>query len=346
MRIALLLLGLALSSSFVATPTADVAAQGAGKISVTPRVIDVAAEPRDILNETITIENHTNARIRVFATVNEIDLDAGGDIIEFTGPTMVDRPSAITSWLEISRGQITLDPGEVREVPLTIRMNPNAVAGEYHALIGFGVGMNRIIAEKQVEAGVTPSVVVTVRVADTTVERMNLKRFFIDRFVLSNENEAVQYTLTNDGDTKVQPTGEIIIYDTNGREVSFLEANPDNLVLEPGEERLVTQPLSIDGMMGRHKAFLNIAYGAQTANVYDTVFFYAVPWKKLLIMFGIVLVVAVFLTLYLYYRYEIRDADEDDEEDEEGVHKVKVKVRDKSSRQVTDETDVILKHDP
>ncbi len=284
----------------------------ADEYTVTPRVIDVDAEARDIITETITITNTGQSRTRIFPSVNEIVLEAGGDITAFRGPTRVDRTSAITSWVEVSRAQISIMPGETHELPVIIRMNPNTKPGEYHALIGFGYGRNRDEAERQVADGRAPTVVVTVRVPENRIERVDLSGFVIDKFITSAENDAVAYTLMNPGNTAVVPQGEIVIYDSNGKEVTSIPANPQGTELSPGESVELTSSVPIKGLIGQYKGFLNVSYGAaQTGSLYDTVFFYVLPWQRLLVLFGLVALTAVTVTIYLYRRYGI---DEDDTE--------------------------------
>lgn len=294
----------------------------ADEYTVTPRVIDVEAEARDIIKRTITITNTGISRTRIFPSVNEIVVDEGGDITDFRGPTQVDRPSSITSWLEVPRGQISIMPGETFDLPVTIRMNPNTEPGEYHALIGFGFGRIRDDAERQVAEGRAPSVVVTIRVADTAVERMDLSGFIIDKFVTDSDNEAISYTLKNPGDTTVVPEGEIILYDKNGKEVTSVAANPNNIALAPGETVELTGSVPTKGLIGEYKGFLNVSYGAaQTGALYDTVFFYVLPWQKLLLLFGLLAVVAIVLTVYLYRRYGV-------DEDEDGAALVALHIKD------------------
>lgn len=284
--------------------------------TVTPRVIDVTASARDIITRTITIQNHhENATTKIFPSVNEIALDEGGDITEFRGPTEVDRTAAITSWLELPRAQINIPAGESQDVTLTIRMNPNTKPGEYHAVLGFGAGRNREVAQAQVKEGRAPTVVVTIRVADTKVERMDLSGFSVEKFVTDADNEAIHYTLSNPGDVEVVPEGEIVLYDGNGKEVASVPANPQKQSLKPGEEVALNARVPTDGLVGQYKAFLNVNYGAaQAGAVYDTVFFYVMPWQKLLTMFGVIVIIALIVTIYLYRKYGINEHDDGSEQ--------------------------------
>lgn len=291
--------------------------------TVTPRVIDITTEARGIETRVITITNNSGANLSIFPTVNEISLDEGGDITEFRGPTMVDRKEAITSWLEITRSIYAIKPGESRDVPLTVRINPNVVPGEYHALLGFGSGKNAVEAQKQVDQNKAPTIVVTIRVPDTKIEFVDLKGFIVDKFVTSAVNDAVIYRLKNPGDTTVIPSGEIIIYDSNNKEKASIDANPDHITLAPGEEIEIITKMPIDGMIGRYKAFLDVTYGAnQTASIYDTTFFYVLPWKTLLAIFGAIALLAIILTLYLHRRFGMGTT-----VDDEGVHDVGFYVR-------------------
>lgn len=293
-----------------------------GVYSVAPLVIDQAAAPRDIINTSVTVTNEANHILSIFPSVHEIDLAAGGEAAEFEGPSMVMRSRAITSWIEISRAEINLKPGESRMIPVVIRMNPNAEPGEYHAIIGFGSGRTRNDAEALVMNGQAPHVTLTIRVADTAVEYMDVKGFRIDKFITSTDNSALAYSLTNPGDTVIVPEGEIIIYDGNGKEVTSIPANPSNQSLRPGETIDLATTVPIAGMLGKYKAFLSVRYGTnQAANLQDTAFFYALPLQKLLIIFAIIATIVIGVTLFFYYRFS------DDEYDEDGADYVPLRIK-------------------
>lgn len=284
----------------------------ANTYKVTPLIIDREVEARDIFSETITITNNKNHKIRVYPSVNEVAVDAGGDITSFVPPSMADGAETVTSWLSISRAKQEVGPGETVQVPLHVKVHPNAEPGVYHAFIGFGSGGNRPAAEQQVKSGQAPGVIVTLSVDQDQTEFLKLDRFMVDRFVTSPENESVQYVLENPGEAPVVPTGEIIFYNSRGEEVAAVPVNPDGDTLAPGQESTYTTRAPTDGMLGKYKAFLSVDYGSeQVASVYDTVFFYAVPWQQLLIVFGVLLFVAAVLTVFLHRRYAAGDEYDD-----------------------------------
>lgn len=290
---------------------------------VTPRVIDVDVSARDIIEETITLENLSSSKITIYPTVNAVVVDEGGDVIAFTPPSMSDNSITVTSWIEITRAGIELIPNEKREVPLTLRIHPEAKSGVYHAFIGFGAGQNRDVAERQVNKGSAPGTIVTIAVAQDQTEFMKLNAFTVARFVTTPDNNAISYHLTNPGETTIIPRGEIIISDTRGVEVATVPVNPDSIALDPGQERDFSTPVPIDGLIGKYKAFLSVDYGTEhISSLQDTDFFYVVPWRHLLGAFFVLLFITMLLTLVLARRYR-----DDDDTDDHSTHTLPLYVR-------------------
>lgn len=280
---------------------------------VTPRVIDREVEPREAYQEVLTIENFQPHKITIFPSVNAVTVDAGGDIVDFVPPSMSDNRVTVTSWLEISRAGIELGPGATTSLPLTIDIHPQAEPGVYHAFVGFGTGRNRDIAEQQVAQGIAPGVVVTLSVSQNNYESLRLDGFYIDRFITGSGDNAVTYTLKNPGVAAVVPRGEIIVSNNRGEEVRTIPVNPEALELGANETRVHTASLDTSNLLGKYKAFLTVDYGSeQLVSVYDTVFFYVVPWRQILIFFGVISFIVILLTLIIYRRYET-DEEEDDE---------------------------------
>ncbi len=280
------------------------AASAAPSYTVAPLVIDADVEPRDIIERKITIVNTGDAPVTLYPTVNNISLDAGGTIQEFHTPVESDRSASLAAWIEISRAGIDLKMGETKTVTLTLRINPNPKAGEYHAFVGFGYGGNRDEAEKQVRDGRAPGTIVTVSIKEDTNELLKLSHFLIDRFITNTANQAAVYTIKNPGDTELTPSGDVILYDNRGREVGTLPVNPDKLRIPAGGEQQFTATVPVDGLFGKYKAFLSVEYGgAQLASVQDTAFFYVFPMKKILIALGVLSVCMIIIALLVHRKY-------------------------------------------
>lgn len=307
---------------------------------VAPVLIDRTTEKRDVHIETVTLTNTADHVIRVFPSVHEVAVDAGGTIQEFVPPSMSDNSSTVTSWLEISRARIDLQPGEAHEIPLTLRVSPTAKAGEYHAFVAFGAGSNRDEAERQATSGQAPGTIVRLSIDTTQKEFIRLSHFDVERFVTERGEGQLTFTLENPSKAPVSPSGEIIFYDSRGREVAAVPVNEDGTTIAPGSQETFVQTVPDTSVLGRHRAFLSVEYGTdQLASVHDTDFFYVVPLQQVLMIFGGILAITIIVTLLMYRRYST-GADDNDTDDHRPIPIV---VRTGVQSETT-EHDVNLKH--
>lgn len=277
----------------------------AAEVSVTPLLLDYTLEQREIKSEHITVTNPSDRQVmRIYASVNEITVGSGGEIKSFVPPSMSDNSISITSWIEISRARIELQPGETKDIPVTIKINPKAESGSYHAFIGFGTGRNRDEAEKKVLNGTASGVLVKISLDEKRTDFLRLARFFISRFVTGSDNKAISYEITNPTDKPIVPSGEVIFYDSRGNEVGSTAVNPAAEPIAAGDTKRFEDSVPMPDGFGRHKAFLSVEYGEnQLASLQDTTFFYVVPIKQLIIIFVSVLAVAILVTIVVSRRY-------------------------------------------
>jgi hypothetical protein len=280
---------------------------------VTPPVIELTVEARDLREQEIKISNNGSTPLKIFPTVNAVTTGEDGAIASFLSPSMTDQKTSITSWIAISRARLELAPGETKRIPINFTINPQAVPGDYYAFIGFASGDKRDEAENAVMRGGVPGVMVRLALPDTTTERLRLQKFLAPRYVTGQKESAITYILENTGDTPVVPRGEIILYDVRGEEVGAIPVNLDGQTIAPKSTAEFSAIVPETGEFGRHKAFLNIEYGdKQKANLYDTTYFTVVPLKLLALIFAILLAVSLILTFWYLYR-ERKHAPLDDE---------------------------------
>ncbi len=280
----------------------------ANNFTVSPLIIDVEAEQRDSFVKNITIKNDHHAHQRFYVSVHEISVDEDGVLKEFIPASMSDRSVAVTSWLEISRARMDLQSGESKELPLTVRVNHSAPAGTYHAYIGFAEGSNIDEASEKVVAGLGEGVLVRINIEAEVNETLKLSKFTTDKFSIFKDEGRISYTLENTGDVPLVPTGDVIIYDVRGQELTSVPINTgaESVALSPGESREFTQDLPYFGRLGRHKAFLNVEYGElNKASVYDTNFYYSIPWYYLFVIAILFLILIISLTLLSKRRSQV-----------------------------------------
>ncbi|MCB9810204.1 hypothetical protein H6781_01230 [Candidatus Nomurabacteria bacterium] len=286
----------------------------AGEFTVRPFLIDVTAEPRETITETVQLTNDSEYRkYVVYATVNEISVDKEGEIKEFVSPVMTDRTNTVTSWIEVKRGRIEIEPGQKAEIPVVLRVNPFAEPGEYHAFIGFVPAPNRPKAESIAMSGEADGVVIKITVEDKREDSMKISGFIINRFITDDSKREVDVVIENTGDLPSAPMGEIIFYDSTGVEIDSAPFNSDGVVIAPGETATLKGFVPVDKTLGRFKANLSLKYGEnQRASLYDTTTFFLMPLNLLLLIFGGILLGAIIVALLFRKAFITPNTDADD----------------------------------
>ncbi len=275
--------------------------------TVSPLIIDHKTQVRDILTKDITLKNHSDKSLRLYVSVNEIQLGDNNEIMNFTPASMGDRTVSITSWVSISRARITIKPHEEAVIPVTVKINPKAVPGDYHAFIGFADASNIDEAEKIIMSGQGQGVVLRVSIEEKLVELLKLTRFDVDPVIFDDSDHNFLFTVANDGDQPITPSGELIIYDSRGIELQSLAINSESKTINPGEKVDFLEPVPFMGGLGKNKAYLSIQYGKNNlTTINDTSYYYSVPWMYLFIMILLLLVIPITFTI-LFKRLSVNN---------------------------------------
>jgi hypothetical protein len=146
-----------------------------------------------------------------------------------------------------------------------------------------------------------------VDVQEDVKEELQLNKFATDNVYLAGDDVLFNFQLENVGNQELQPKGEIRIYNRKGEEVASLEVNADGRAVSPSQSAQLASVWTAADGLGRFKAFLTVDYGkSQTASVQDTIYFWIVPWKQLLMLFSGSLILLVFFALYFHRWFEMR----------------------------------------
>lgn len=292
---------------------------------VKPLAFNFNVEKRDIIAETITLTNTSGGMVRLYASVHEVSTDREGVVEAFVEPSLVDKTTSPTSWIEINRGRIELAAGETRDVPFTIRMNPNTAPGDYSVFIGFAQASNQPQAIVAVMNGTAPGTLVNLVVDKKQDQFLRLEQFSVPRFVTGEGSRTMTYELINPGGVDVVHGGEVIFYDTKGREVAAVDLNTERVPVTRDAAVTFSATIPADLPIGKYKAFLSVEFGElMTDTIQDTAFFYVTPLQQLMVIFIVVLMAAVGLTLYVHRKFDV-------DEDEHGAEPVAMYIRESQS---------------
>lgn len=260
-------------------------------IGVTPLVVDIKAKARDILKQSFTIKNTDAFKHIVYPAVNNISAETGRQ--EFLEPGRADQSASLANWIAVTRGGIELLPGEKKTIEFSLEVNLRAAPGMYHAVISFadqpGAGGNDASLRR------APALAVNLEVIEEIKERLQLKKFIPDQLFFSAFPATFTTVILNNGNRRETPTGSIRIYNQNGREIASLPVNPGETEISIGSTASFPSVWDHGPRLGRFKALLNVSYGSvQPGTLQDTVFFWVVPWQKILAaLAGLVLLLII-----------------------------------------------------
>jgi hypothetical protein len=267
-------------------------AMAGAPIVVAPAVIDGEAKAREILRYTVTITNTEDRMVTVYPWAR--DLDEAGEVPVRDG---VDQSESLLAWMEFSRAQLSVPPKGTVELPLLIQVNLRAKPGVYHAIMHVSDGPNR--PEAELNTAGTASIVLNIRVPDDANERLQLGVFGADKQLFAGDTAQFSYRLENTGNRGIVPTGKIRIFDRKGEEVDVVEVNKEGEKIEPAATEMLGAVWASGEHFGKYKAMLDMSYG-KSGTIQDTVYFWVLPWKRLLSLFLSLALIAVVLSLLVH----------------------------------------------
>lgn len=272
----------------------------AGEVIVNPPLFDVEVAPRDVITKEVTITNETDHKLDVFATVNEIAINEDGGIREFVSPVMTDQTDTVTSWIEVSRGLIEIEPHGTATVPITLRVHPYAKPGTYHAFVGFVPTTNRPLAEQIALKGDAKGVVLKAVLQEKKNELVRISSFAIDRFIFLESHRDITLEVENKGDTETAVKGEIIFYNSRGEELASVPVNNEGVTVAPNEKHIFTLQVPFSDRLGRFKANVKLDYGlVKKTSIFDTTQFFMLPFMLMLVVAVGIVILSLFITYLL-----------------------------------------------
>jgi hypothetical protein len=142
--------------------------------------------------------------------------------------------------------------------------------------------------------------ILKITIADDTKEQISLVSFTADRFSYNDTDSQLNFILENTGDVPLSPSGEVIIYNTKGEELGAIKVNEEGTAIAPGQRVEFSKLLPFVNNLGRNKAYLSLNYGVKNqANVFDTTFYYSVPWYYIVAFFVTLLTLLIVTTFVI-----------------------------------------------
>lgn len=205
-------------------------------LSVNPSVVELNLVPGRSTNGFYTVQNNTSDKV----------------VINVEPESYFGSP--VTNWLKIMPKNITLEPGQSRDIGYKVSV-PRDFKDEYIAKIYFS----------QTPAGSGPNpggASIITRMGSSfyvSASGKEILRTEISNFTISDK---ISVDIRNNGNVHLRFYYDLEVFDEKGRELTTTDRVPFAVVI-PGESKNISIPLKTEVklVMGRYYAVLNLYYG-------------------------------------------------------------------------------------
>lgn len=280
-------------------------------LEIAPPVVNLTADPGETKNVNINLRDISANALVVTGDVNDFSANGEDGIPKITLDENETSPYSIKTWIA-PLSQLTLEPRQVKALPVSIKVPADAAPGGYYGVIRFtatapGVTGNGVSLSASLGA------LIFIRVNGNAKEAVSIEEFFTTaqdgkRSGLF-ESQPVTFAarIKNSGSVHEQPTGQIVVKDMFGNDVASVNMNLERRNILPGSIRKFEANMDKGNvgnrfLFGYYTAKIVLTYGSNNQTVTSNVGFWVVPWRLVLsLLVAVVILVIVIRVLVKRY---------------------------------------------
>lgn len=296
------------------TPFVFVHAQaGTGNIAgigITPATIEGGATPGEVQTHAVGITNLSKSTQTYYLYKRDIIGVEPGGVPVFADENQEKTGFELSEWVSLDVEELTLNPGEEKQVQITITVPESATPGSHFGGVFVSMQPPRL---RQTGAAVGYEVanIISIRVAGDAVENAQIRSFSTDNFIYGKSVVDFTARIENKGTVLVRPIGPLEIYNMFGKRVAIMTLNESKKGVFPkAEEQFVMTWESEGPGFGRYQAILSMVYGDQDrqSTISSTASFWILPMNIILPSLGVLafLLLTAYISVKLYINKTVR----------------------------------------
>lgn len=286
----------------IAIPLANAQDNRSGSgLQISPTRTEINAQPGEEKTFSVSVKNVTQGDVLAKSYLNDFESDGATGTPKIITDTNKRTPYTINNMLK-GLEDVTLKPGETKQVNLTIKVPNDVAPGAYFGAVRYAATPKEEGPEpdsQQVALTASVAHLVFVNVPGNVTEQIKLESLKITNdgnssgIFVKAPNKA-SLTVKNLGNGFSRPFGNVSIIDSSKKEVFRYEVNktdPKGIVL-PNSTRIFDDGIKNIKKPGKYKAIASVAYGngGEVVN-YESSFWY-LPWWFLAIIAVVVIALA------------------------------------------------------
>ncbi len=283
-------------------------AQTAIGLQLKPAVVEDQVNPGEDHQYSLSVTNVSKIQTTLYILAEDIKgLDSQGRPI-FSSPGEV-TGYELSSWITLPVTTLILAPGEVKNMPFSVRVPTGATPGSHFASIFFS---DKPVAPTTSGTGVGFNIgaIVSLRISGDIQEEAQLREFSTNKLIYSSADVQFISKVQNLGNVLVQPTGVIQVTSMFGHEVANIPVNETLASVFPKADRSYTSQWKSDGFaFGRYQAIVSLVYGTDgRKTIYSTTSFWILPLVPILIIGGVLIgiLILAYSLMKIYIRIQLK----------------------------------------
>lgn len=279
------------------------AAQG---IEVSPALVELNASKGKTYDITLHIRNVTASDLVYNSSVDDFNSAGETGSPHIITDSTLPPTASIKTWIT-TIPQFQIPARQLKVVNVQVVVPNNAESGGHYGVLRFS-GAAPELESTGVGLSASAGVLMLIRVDGTVSEKASLASFYTAQNGKQSsffEDSPITFItrIKNDGNIHIKPVGSIEIRDMFGGLVKTLSVNKDKSnVLPDGIRRFETE-YNKTWMFGRYTANLTLGYGTTGQAITNTISFWVIPYKIILV--GLLFVITVIFIIRRIFKIYI-----------------------------------------
>ncbi|MEK7528059.1 MAG: hypothetical protein AAB574_03540 [Patescibacteria group bacterium] len=273
----------------------DCLAQAFLGISAIPPRLEISVEPGKTITKEIKVRNESPVEKIISTKVKDfVVVDDTGTPLQVESQGDSSNRWAASSWIQVSATSLKLKPGETKTLMVTVVAPDDALPGGHYAMILHSPQNETTLSQTGSLIETNVGTLVYVTIPGDIKESALIKDFSAPRF---SEYGPIDFkaTVTNLSDIHITPAGRIAVTNSLGFNAATLPLESVNIFPYTSREYLSTLDRKL--MLGRFRAQFMATYGTTGQLVNATLFFWVIPWRLLLTITAILIIIIAIIKL-------------------------------------------------
>ena len=276
--------------------TKSIQAQVSTGISAVPPRLDVSVKPDGDVTQVVKVRNESSEVKTFHVVIQDFVVNNNKGIptfFEINSDTSNNRWAA-SSWIQVTPTSLTLKPGEMRSLNVTVLPPANALPGGHYAGIFYYPDSLGSFSTTGSSIKINVGTLVYITVPGDINQEASVKSFTAPRF---SEFGPIDFkaTVKNTSDIHILPKGAITVKNWFGREIDKLQLIETNIF--PYTTRDFSNTLNKKWLFGRYKANFEAYYGSAGGLIAATLFFWVIPWRLIILIIAAVTIIVTLIII-------------------------------------------------